>query len=413
MSPAPLAGRPLRLLILYETLYPDHAGGIESRNHELARALAERGHGVTLAGFGLPRPQNEAAEAAAGRVERSLLGDPRALYDRHGRRSHRRAIGFAVRALTVAPARYDVVETASMPFFHLPGLAAACRLAQVPLLVVWYEVWGAYWKSYVGAVRAPVYRLFERVAARLGRRVAATSLLGRDRLARLRASPPAPAGDAVALAPCGVDLAAVGRAVESSGPLPCGPPIVVAGRLLAHKRVDLLIDALPHLAEIDGGCGDAPRAPNAQLVAIFGDGPERQRLEARAVELGVRERVVFHGTVDALAAVWQGFAAARIAVHPSAREGFGLVPLEAMAAGLPVVHCRAPESAVSELVRDGVEGLMTEPSAPALAAGIRALLADEPRRRALADAARRRAAEYSWSRLAAEYERLLYSLAGT
>jgi len=56
----------------------------------------------------------------------------------------------------VAPARYDVVETASMPFFHLPGLAAACRLARVPLLVVWYGVWGAYWKNYGGAARAPV-----------------------------------------------------------------------------------------------------------------------------------------------------------------------------------------------------------------------------------------------------------------
>lgn len=412
MSSAPLAGRPLRLLILYETLYPDHAGGIESRNHELARALAERGHRVTLAGFGLPRTAAPAvAEDAPVRVERLLLGDPRALYDRHGRRSHRRAIGFALRALTVTPARYDVVETASMPFFHLPGFAAACRLARVPLLVVWYEVWGAYWKSYVGAARAPVYRLLERAAARLGRRVAATSLLGRDRLARLRGSPPACAGDAVALAPCGVDVAAVQAAVESSAAPPCGPPIVVAGRLLAHKRVDLLIDALPHLAGVDGGRDGAAGAPDAPLVAIFGDGPERRRLEARAVELGVRQRVVFHGTVDALEAVWRGFAGARIAVHPSAREGFGLVPLEAMATGLPVVHCRAPESAVSELVRDGVEGLMTEPSALALAAGIRALLSDEPRRRGLADAARRRAAEYSWSRLAAEYERLLYGLA--
>lgn len=409
MNPDLRAGRPLRLLILYETLYPDHAGGIETRNHELALALAARGHAVTLAGFGRPRPRDATENGAAGRVERRFLGDPRALYGPGGRRSHRRAAGFARRALTVTPASYDVVETASVPFLHLPGLAAACRLARVPLLVVWYEVWGAYWRTYVGVARAPVYRFLERTAARLGRRVAATSLLGRDRLAKLRASRSMRAGDGVALAPCGVDLAAVRRAVEGSAQLPAGPPIVVAGRLLGHKRVELLIDALPHLAEL--GAGPPGASPAGPLVAIFGDGPERPRLEARAVELGVRERVVFHGTVETLAEVWRGFGSARIAVHPSAREGFGLVPLEAMAAGLPVVHCRSEESAVGELVRDGVEGRLTEPTAPALAAGIRALLTDEPRRRALAESARRRAEEYAWNRLAVEYERLLYSLA--
>ncbi len=411
MSLDPHAGPPLRLLILYETLYPDHAGGIETRNHELALALAERGHRVTLAGFGLARPAVAPVAGSAGCVERLFLGDPRTLYGADGRRSHRRAVGFALRALAVAPAKYDVVETASMPFFHLPGLATACRWARVPLLVVWYEVWGDYWKSYVGAARAPVYRLLERAAAHLGRRVAATSALGRDRLADLRGRRPAAAGGDVALAPCGVDLAGVRRAVEGSMSAPPGPPIVVAGRLLAHKRVGLLIDALPYLADVGGGQGEATPAANRPLVAIFGDGPERQRLEARAAELGVRERILFHGTVESLAAVWRGFAGARIAVHPSAREGFGLVPLEAMAAGLPVVHCRSRESAVSELVRDGVEGRLTEPTAPALAAGIRELLTDEPRRRALAVAARRRAAEYSWSRLAVEYERLLRGLA--
>lgn len=402
---APLrGGRPLRLLILNEALYPDHAGGIESRNHQIAQALAERGHDVTLAGFGrLPAVDDAPEDGARPLVHRLLLGDPRALYRADSRRSHRRALGFALRSLAISPGRFDVVETASMPFFHLPGLAAACRLARVPLLVVWYEVWGAYWKTYFGATRAPVYRVLERAAARLGRRVAATSRLGSERLARLR---PHRIGDEVAFAPCGVDLEAVQRAIAEAALAPAGPPIVVAGRLLAHKRVELVIDALPLLAELSGASSGA-----GPLVAIFGDGPERPRLEARAAALGVRDRVVFHGTVQSLAAVWRGFGSAKVAVHPSAREGFGLVPLEAMAAGLPVVHCRSQESAVDELVRDGVEGRMTEPSAAALAAAIRELLTDEPRRRELAEAARRRAAAYAWDRLAADYERLLGALA--
>ncbi len=44
-------GRPLRLLVLYDRIYPQYLGGVEHRNLELARRLAERGHRVTLAGF--------------------------------------------------------------------------------------------------------------------------------------------------------------------------------------------------------------------------------------------------------------------------------------------------------------------------------------------------------------------------
>ena len=112
----PRSGGPLRLLILYETLYPEHAGGIETRNHELARALAGRGHVVTLAGFGLPAPASAAVDGEAGRVERRLLGDPRTLYDQDGRRRHRRALGFALRAPAALSAPDEVyIHPADLP----------------------------------------------------------------------------------------------------------------------------------------------------------------------------------------------------------------------------------------------------------------------------------------------------------
>lgn len=397
--------RPLRLLVLYESLYPDYAGGIESRNFEMARALAERGHEVTLAGFGTARPESrpvlgfgDGAPLGAGRIERLVLGPPRGLYGPTGHRSHRRALEFAWRAQRIPLRNYDLIETASMPFLHLPGLALAARLARRPLLVVWHEVWGAYWKEYVGSLKAPIYRLLERGAARLGRHAVTISEHGRERLLRLRGERP---GDEIALAPCGVDLDAIGRVLEEVRPEQAGPPLVVAGRLLAHKRIDLAIDALALLQKGEFASYGSP------LLAIYGDGPERQRLEARASEHGVRDRVVFHGQVASMYEVWRGFAGARLVLHPSAREGFGLVPLEAMAARLPVVYCHSPESAVGELVRDGVEGRATEPSAAALADAIRELLTDESRRKGLAEAAFARAAAYSWRRLAGEYATIL------
>ena len=97
-------------------------------------------------------------------------------------------------------------------------------------------------------------------------------------------------------------------------------------------------------------------------------------------------------------------------MQPSAREGFGLFPLEAMAAGLPVVHCESSESAVAELVRDGIEGIAAPADPMGLAAALATLLTDEPRRARLAAAARARAAEYDYDAIAAQFERVCASL---
>ena len=373
----------LRLLLVYETLAPDYMGGIETRNLEMARALAGRGHRVTMAGFGAP-----SAEMPPG-VERLSLGDPRGLYNASGRRSNRRALGFAwaVRRIPLAP--FDLVETANMPYAHVPGLAARCRAAGRPLAVTWYEHWGPYWRRYVGAVAAPMYRLAEAVVARLGTAALATSELTRARVAAQRRGP-------VEVLPCGVDLAAVQRAAARGAARPEGTaaPLLFAGRLLEHKRVDLLLEAVARL----------PATGAAPLLAIYGDGPDRPRLQALAERLGVAGRVRFHGHVGAIGEVWGALGTAWLAVQPSAREGFGLFPLEAMAAGVPVVFCRSRESAVAELVRDGVDGAASPADPDALAAVLGALLADPGRRAELAAAARARAAAFTWEALAARFE---------
>jgi glycosyltransferase involved in cell wall biosynthesis len=380
-----VSGKPasLRLLLLYETLAPDYMGGIETRNLAMARALAARGHHVTMAGYGAPA----ATDAPAG-VERLSLGNPRGLYTAAGRRSTRRALGFAwaVRRIPLAP--YDLVETANMPYAHVPGLAARCRAAGKPLAVTWYEHWGAYWRDYVGVASAPFYRLAEGVVSRLGDAALAISELTRERVAAQRRGP-------VEVLPCGVDLEAVERAAAAGAANPRAP-LVFAGRLLAHKRVDLLLAAVARL----------PPTPNAgPQLSVFGDGPERPRLEALAARLGVAGRVRFEGHVESIERVWQALGGALVAVQPSAREGFGLFPLEAMAAGVPVVHCESAESAVDELVRHGVDGLRVPDDDAALAGALAALLADPVRRGALAAAARARAAAFSWSALAARFER--------
>jgi glycosyltransferase involved in cell wall biosynthesis len=392
----------VKLLFLYETVYPDFIGGVEVRNYHLALALARRGHQVTLAGFcgdlSIDYPN----------LRILSLGDLGSLYNAEGKRSTRQALRFA--ATVANPARldlseYDLVETPNMPYVHLVPLAARCAAMGKPLLVTWYEYWGPYWKGYVGRHLAPAYRAVEWLTAQLGDGVTATSELTRGRLGEARRASSEVLD--VDLVPCGLEVrqVTVASAAAHRDGGAAGPPLLYAGRLLEHKRLDLLLRAVALLA------ADSPL--KTPLLTIFGEGPDRPRLETLARELGIAGRVLFRGHVEEDAEVWRELGRARLAVQPSAREGFGLFPLEAMAAGLPVVYCQSPESAVRELVRDGVEGIAVPPDPETLAAVLARLLKDgneNPEWRRLSANAVERAAGYDWDAIAARIERICEAL---
>ena len=116
------------------------------------------------------------------------------------------------------------------------------------------------------------------------------------------------------------------------------PTILAVGNLVAKKRHVLAVEALRHLQEVD--------------LAIVGEGPERTRIEARARQLGVADRVRLLGR-HAQERLPEIYTAADVLVHPSSREGWPNVLLESMACGTP---------AVAGNFR-GVEDIITAPSA--------------------------------------------------
>jgi type III pantothenate kinase len=170
--------------------------------------------------------------------------------------------------------------------------------------------------------------------------------------------------------------------------------------------VDLLLRAIGLLVR---------RGFNGPLLTVVGDGPDTARLRRLAAELEISDAVVFRGHLPSSEAVWQEVGRASVAVQPSSREGYGLFPLEALAAGLPVVYCDSSESAVGEIVRDGIEGIRSEPSPDCLAEALGELMAPtaSDRLAALSDAARARAEGYSWDGVASATEELYLELAET
>lgn len=170
----------------------------------------------------------------------------------------------------------------------------------------------------------------------------------------------------------GIDLGGVEQGAPGRDDLPM---VLVASRLIAGKGHDVLLDAWGRRT-----------GPEARLC-IAGDGPLRPELEDSAAGLVGVEFLGYRRDMAAL------MAASEIVVFPTTLafgEGFGLVTLEAMAAGRPVVGTDA--HATPEIVVDGETGLLVPPGDPqALARALDHLLADRAAARRMGEAGRRRA----------------------
>jgi D-inositol-3-phosphate glycosyltransferase len=201
---------------------------------------------------------------------------------------------------------------------------------------------------------------------------------------------------AVRIVPCGVDLTLFSPSGPAVGPE--GPPggrLLYAGRLVPRKGVDTIIQALPGLPE-----GRLTIAGGPERGAMTDD-PEVRRLRAMAAGLGVADRVEFIGQVphDRLPALLRW---ADVVVVPPWYEPFGIVPLEVMACGRPLVGTAV--GGLLDSVVPGESGVLVPPRDPAaLRAALSRLLADPAGRVELGVKARHRAeTHYGWDRVAAE-----------
>jgi glycosyltransferase involved in cell wall biosynthesis len=175
-----------------------------------------------------------------------------------------------------------------------------------------------------------------------------------------------------------------------------GVELVCVARLDEHKGIDVLLGAMAMLEE--------PR-PRLDLL---GTGLQEQELRRMVDQLNLKTTVRFRGHQDRerLAAILSG---AMALVLPSRSDNFPLAILEAMQAGLPIVATRA--GGIPEAVRDGEEALLVPPGDPAaLADALRIIQGDSGLRGRLGAAGRERGKAFSWDRTAETYEGLYLAL---
>ena len=160
--------------------------------------------------------------------------------------------------------------------------------------------------------------------------------------------------------------------------------LIIVGRQEAGKGTDILIKALPLIHR---------QYPHA-VLDVVGDGSAVPMLKKRAAELGVGERVDFHGKVNH-AEVIRLLQNAHIFCFPSKSEGFPKVVLEALACGLPVLA--TPVSVLPMLLSSGC-GVLIEPDAASIATAVCALVASPSRYKFMSAKARETAREYTLER---------------
>lgn len=203
--------------------------------------------------------------------------------------------------------------------------------------------------------------------------------------------------------PTGIDVAAYGpvdrAAVRADLGVPEGAPFVLhVGRLAREKNLFTLLEAFKLITE---------SLPEARLV-VCGSGPEEDAIRARATELDLDRSLIWSGRQGA-ESLRDVYSAADLFLFSSVTETQGLVIVEAMAGGTPVVAVDA--TGARDVIRDGIDGRLTADSPPELAEAAVALLRDPARLRAFGRAARSRAEQFDRrvmaGRLLGHYDRLL------
>jgi glycosyltransferase involved in cell wall biosynthesis len=341
----------MRICLVYDCLFPHTVGGAERWYRNLAERLSAGGHEVTY----LTLRQWERGERVQidGRVRVVTAGPRMTLYTAGGRRRTGPPIVFGLGVLWHLlrnGRRYDVVHTASFPYFPLLAAGALRPFWRFGLVVDWHEVWSReYWREYLGPIGGAVGYAVQLLCARLSQRAFCFSRL---HAARLRAE--GLRGEVTVLEG---EYAGAG---STSAPEPAEPLVVFAGRMIPEKRAP---------AGVAGVVAAARRVPGLR-GAFFGDGPEHATVLAAIAAAGAQDSIAAPGFVAAeeLNAALRN---ALCMLLPSRREGYGMVVVEAAARGTPSVVVAGADNAATELIEEGINGFIaTSVDADALATAI-------------------------------------------
>ena len=334
----------MKIAYVSDAIYPYNKGGKEKRLYDISTRLAARGHTVDM--YCMKWWDSPELHRLENGVHLHAISPYYPLYDGE-RRSIKQGILFGLHCLKLLFARFDVIDVDSMPFFPILFTRIVCWLRLKRMYATWHEVWGlSYWREYLGA-KGVVAFFIEWLSTRLPDYIISVSPLTTRRLDthmhRRRG---------VETISCGIDSAHI----RSVRPSPHTTDVLYAGRLLKHKNVPMLLQALYLLIE---------KGVEVRTL-IVGHGPEKENLVEQAESLQLGESIEFIDFLPHHDDILARMKSAKVFVLPSEREGFGLAAIEANACGIPFITLDSPTNATTYLAEKGngwvfrdIEGLAT------------------------------------------------------
>ncbi|NWG30663.1 MAG: glycosyltransferase [Rhodocyclaceae bacterium] len=368
----------MRVLMISDVFFP-RINGVSTSIDSFRHALAHRGIEVRVIAPAYPAPHADDERILRVPARRVPL-DPE---DRLMRGS---ALDETLSRL--AAERFDLVHVQTPFAAHYAGLRFA-RQKRLPCLATYHTHFEEYLHNYVPLMPKAALRAFARALARrqcnaLDGVVVPSSAM-EETLVSYGVTTP------LYRVPTGIPVEHFALACRSASAdfrrrfdIPARAPLALyVGRAAHEKNIGFLLEALPHAHA---------RIPGLMLV-IAGEGPALPALRRQAAALGIVENVRFVGYLDRMRELPACYAAADVFVFASRTETQGLVLLEAMAAGLPVLAFSA--LGTREIVEPRRGAMPAPQETRAFGAALAELIEDVPRRRAMAHEARTFAQEWT------------------
>lgn len=307
----------MKIAFAYDAPYPWHVGGIEAMNYNEAEELA-RGSEVHYYTMRWPGMQSGFVKDGI-RYHAWHAIDQSRLY-RHGRRSIREAAFYAISMFRLFGHRFDFVIANAFPVLHLPIVRLYCRITGAKLIVEVAEVWDReYWRSYLGGFMGGIASAYYGFAIRGADFYVTISSTTTEKLVGMGIRRSSTSIFAPAIDDRRIDRVARKRSRSKT--------ILFSGRLIKEKRVDKWLAAMKGAAAIDGGIRGV----------VIGKGPERASLEKEASRLGLSKVVRFRDFYPDQSGLYAELAGSSALLHMSEREGLGIVAIESIALGTPVI----------------------------------------------------------------------------
>ncbi len=380
----------MRVLMVSDVYFP-RVNGVSTSIETFRRTLAELGVEVRLV---VPRYGDEADEPGIVRVAgRPVPGD-----------REDRLVGWRAmqRAVLAAAEDCDLIHIQTPFVAHYAGLKAARALGR-PVLATYHTLFEEYLQHYApflpaGWLKGQARALSRRQCNALDAVVVPSTAM-QQRLQSYGVNVP------LHVLPTGIPLAQFGRGDGLAfrlkhGIAPDRPVALFVGRVAHEKNIAFLLDALVH----------ARRLQPELLLLIAGEGPAMASLQARVKAMGLSDAVAFIGYLDRRQALPDCYAAADVFVFASRTETQGLVLLEAMAAGLPVIALA--EMGTVDILAPG-RGALSPPAVPQAFGEMLGNFLQQPTLwRRLADEAPRYASEWSDTAMAGRLAGLYRELVG-